>query len=136
MAWVLVALMALGSIALWTVVPLAWMWFAAAAGGTYFLTYLVALVGAPVTMLALAAVLYRIQSLHARLSGATDVTPERPAWLKSVRGESTRRPTTLLDVFLIVSAVCAVVALIVWYLGFADAINPSGPLAPGNEHGG
>lgn len=41
-----VALMAVGSIALWTVVPLMWIWFAAEAGGSYFVSYLVALAGA------------------------------------------------------------------------------------------
>ena len=132
---VLVALMAVGSLALWTVLPLAWVWLAAAVGGTYFLSYLVALVGAPLTMIALAVGLYRVQNLYARLSGASKAMPQRPAWLKSVGGERTRRPTTLLDVFLIASAVFAVIALIAWYFGLADAINPTGPLAPGDEHG-
>src|SRR5215211_1677503 len=134
-AWALVALMAVGSIALWTVVPLMWIWFAAEVGGSYFISYLVALAGAPLTMIALGIALYRVQNRYASLSGATDPVPQRQAWLRSINAERTRRPTTLLDLFLIVSAVVALVALIAWYFGFADAINPTGPLAPGNEHG-
>ena len=80
-----------------------WIWFAAEVGGSYFISYLVALAGAPLTMIALGIGLYRVQNRYASLSGATDPVPQRQPWLRSINAERTRRPTTLLDLFLIVS---------------------------------
>jgi len=37
---------------------------------------------------------------------------------------------TLLEIFLVVSAVVAVVVLVAWWAFLADSPNPSGPLQP------
>jgi hypothetical protein len=133
---VLIALMALGSLALWTAVPAAWLWLTRdlEPDGT---RYFIVITGCAITMPIGAALLYRLEAIYAEITGAArGRVPARSAWLRSVSDE--RRPRgrlTLLEIFLVVSAVIALVALVGWWAFLADTSNPSGPTAPGTEHG-
>jgi hypothetical protein len=135
-AIVLVALMALGSLALWTALPIAWLWLTREVEPEGA-RYLVVITGSAITMLIGAGFLYRLEAFYAQVIGAASGPIQaRSAWLRSVSDE--RRPRgrlTLLEVFLVVSAVVALVALVGWWAFLADSSNPSGPTAPGTEHG-
>ena len=104
----LLAVLAVGSLALWTVVPLGWISIGAAlSDGDSFRTYAVALVGAPPTMIVLAIGLQRIESIYARVLG-------RPG-------------RSVLEPMLVVWAIIAVITLVVWW-AVGNPITPSGPL--------
>ena len=105
----LLALLIVGCIALWTVVPLGWMWIGAQAGGGGGRAYLVALTGAPPTMLALGIALARVEVAY---------------WL--VRGERPSR--NLLETLLVASAI---LALVLFFVSIFFVQPPSsGPWSP------
>jgi hypothetical protein len=106
--------MALGSLTVWLGVPVAWFWLtrnlqSAAA------RYLIVIIGCPITMVLAAGLLYRLEAVYAQITGAAS---QGPASL------------TLLETFLVASALVALVALVGWWAFLADSANPSGPLQP------
>jgi hypothetical protein len=104
----LFAVLGIGSLALWTVVPLGWVSLGAELGdGDPFRTYAVAIVGAPPTMLALGIGLRQVEAMYMRVLG-------RPS-------------RSVLEPMLVLWAIVAVVALVVWW-AVGDPIEPSGPL--------
>jgi hypothetical protein len=104
--------MALGSLALWTAVPLGVLWGVAAMARTPVAIYLIALVACPAAMIAWGWGLYRINGLYLRLTGRP--VPERDT-------AAGGREVMLLDVLVVASTVVAVVALLVWWLVFAGS---------------
>jgi hypothetical protein len=125
----IVALMALGSLAIWTVIPGAWLWVTRdLSGGARFI---VCIAGSAITMLAAGALLYRLEGAHNRITGRPGREPAKPGWERSVAEQQrARRSLTLLDGLLVGSALVAAVALVVWWAFFADSPDPSGPLQP------
>jgi hypothetical protein len=122
--------MALGSLALWVAIPIAWLWLVRdlEPAGTRFL---VTIIGCVLTMGAAGWGLYRLQDVYARTAGVADGEPEQPRWLRSSAGSRLAgAPLSLLDRMLVGSAMIAVVALVVWWALFSDSSNPSGPLQP------
>jgi hypothetical protein len=107
-AAVLIAFMALGSLAVWIAIPVGWLWVTRdlQSPGARFL---IVLFCCPITMLSAAALLYRLEAAYEPRS---------------------RRPLSLVETFLVVSALIALVALVGWWFFFADTPNPSGPLQP------
>ena len=128
--WVLVVAMALGCFFLWTVIPLAWLWLAASVSDVHTTVYLVALVGCPVTMVLWGWVLYRVNDVYLRRRGEEPVA-RTPAWLASSREARGSRPAMLLDRLLVVSALLAPIAVLVWMV-----VSPSSdPPWPGSGFG-
>jgi hypothetical protein len=122
-----IALMAVGSLGLWTAIPLAWMLIAAWLSSSGYVAYLIALVGCVVTMVVWGWGLGRLNGVYDRLRGRSpDEGPIR--WSPGVRREA-----TLLDVMIVVSAVLALAIFLVWYLGFAGI--PSGTPWPDETSG-
>src|ERR687886_77030 len=123
LALVLVLLMAAGSIFLWIVVPVGWLWIASHATQTSAPTlgpYLLVLFAIPVTMWVVGKLLFKTNHLYERLTGqASEVRVQLP-WQKSLR-DSPRsgRPPTVLDVVMIVSVAIALVAFAIWFFFFA-----------------
>ena len=125
----LVALMAIGSLAMWTAVPAGWLVVVRnlQPAGT---RYVIAIVGCLATMVGTGVLLYRLEAVYVARKG-TAGDPAPPSWLRTVndQGAAARR-MSLLDVFLVVSAVIAMIALVAWWALLADNPNPSGPLQP------
>jgi hypothetical protein len=120
-ALVLVAL-ALGSLALWIAIPFGWFWLAGRLTDDYPSVYLVALAACPLSMIAFAVVLSRLNGLYYSLRSREMPAPARSAWLKAMSGErGGRRERTVLDVFMVVSATLALIALMVWMFAFAGS---------------
>jgi hypothetical protein len=111
----LVAAMAIGSLALWIAIPVAWLWLPRhlEPAGTRFL---VTIIGCTGTMVAAGWALYRLEASYIRTTGA------------AARGPG--RSMSLLDLFITASAVIAIVALVLWWAFLGDSSNPSGPLQP------
>jgi hypothetical protein len=109
--------MGAGSIALWTIIPLGWLWLGALLSDNAATIYVVALLGCPITMVLWGWGLYRINGVYLRLSG----------WSPAVAGTSSqvsaraRRPVMLLDVLVIASALLALGAFLVWFFVFSGS---------------
>ena len=133
---VLVVLMAIGSLALWIAIPATWLWLTRDLQPDTT-RYLIVIAGCAITMLVGAGLLYRVEAVYARMTGTASHLLAHSGWLRSVSDErGPRRRLTLLEIFLVVSAVVALAALVGWWAFLADSTSPSGPTAPGSEHGG
>jgi hypothetical protein len=110
----LVAVMALGSLALWVAVPVGWLWLTRnlEPAGTRFL---ITIVGCPLTMVGAGWALSRLENVYLRAGGIADAH------------ESPPRP---LERLLTASALLALVALVLWWVLLAGGSNPSGPMQP------
>jgi hypothetical protein len=122
--------MAVGSLAVWTAIPAAWLWLLRdlEPAATRFL---ITVPGCALTMFGAVLLLYRLEAAYERAGGAAPSAPPPPAWRRSA-GED-RRPgprLTFLDLCLVVSALLALAALVCWWALLADSPNPSGPLQP------
>ncbi len=122
--------MALGSLALWIAIPFAWLWLTRDLESVAT-RFLIVIAGCAITMAAAGAILFRLEAIYARITGSAGPVAEPPGYLRTVaQDRRPRRQLTLLETFLVVSAVVAVVALVAWWAFFADSPNPSGPLQP------
>ena len=123
-----VALMGIGSFALWTAVPIAWIAIAAWLSSVGYVIYLIALCGCVVTMAAWGWGLGRLNRVYLSLRGQLPDEPHK-GWVLGARREA-----TLLDVMIVASAALALLSFVVWYFGFADL--PSGTPWPDETSGG
>jgi hypothetical protein len=124
----LIGLMALGSVVMWIGVPLGLVYAAskiADSSQPSLGPYLLVLIGLPVGMALVGKALGVLDRAHQRLTGVGDEGPYRGAWTRSMRGEraSTRRGGVL-DRVMIVSVGVALVAMAVWFFGFAGSSLP------------
>jgi hypothetical protein len=118
----LIAVMALGSVAVWTVIPLGGLWLASQVSLSY--TQLsagplfVAAVGIPIAMVLAGKALARVERLYLRLAGTAPTGRTVPPWRRSLTDS---RPTQLsvLDRIMVGSVVLAVIAFAVWFFLFA-----------------
>lgn len=128
-ALMLIVLMAAGSVAMWVVVPVFWLWLASKLqeGSQPSLgPYLVVIAGIPVSMFVIGKVLARLDRLYATVLGAPRQQRIQASWQKSMRGErGSTRQRTVLDSVMIVSVGIALVAFGVWFFGFAGSSLPT-----------
>src|SRR3954470_17345498 len=127
-ALLLVALMALGSVFLWIVVPVGWLWIASHSTDTSAPTlgpYLLVIFAVPITMWLVGKVLFRTNRLYERVTGTdSEVRVQLPRH-KSMRDSATPgRRTTVLDVVMISSVGVALLAFGVWFFLFAHTSMP------------
>ena len=125
----LVVLMAIGSVALWLVIPVAWIYGISHTVKSTQPTlgpYVLILIGVPTSMFIVGKLLYRLNSVYERLTGqASEVRVQMP-WHRSMRGErAPQRRTTVLDLVMIVSVAFALVAFGVWFFFFAGSSLPN-----------
>ena len=126
----LVVLMALGSLALWIAIPAGWLWVTRDLQplGARFL---IVIVGCVSSMVGAGVFLFRLEAVYARTKGMAEPELAAPGWLRSVGdARRPRRRATLLEIFLVLSALAALVVLVLWWAFLADSPNPSGPLQP------
>jgi hypothetical protein len=124
----LIVLMAVGSIVMWVVNPVFWLWLASHLETTSqpgFGPYVMVLVGIPLTMVVVGKGLSRLNSAYGSVTGTTPKVRVRMPWLRSLRGERTSgRPRTVLDVVMVISVSLAVAAFLIWFFGFAGSSLP------------
>lgn len=124
----LIALMALGSIAMWIGLPIALLYLAsniADSSQPSLGPYLLVLIGLPVGMFAFVKVLAALDRAYARVTGRED-DPYQPAWMRSLRGErsSAQRSATVLDVVMVLSVGAALLVGAIWFFLFAGSSLP------------
>jgi hypothetical protein len=125
----LVLLMAVGSVALWLVVPLAWIYLAASLVKTTQPTlgpYVLIIVGVPISMFIVGKLLYRLNGVYERLTGQDAEVRVQLPWHRSMRGERVaQRRTTVLELVMIISVSIALVAFGIWFFFFAGSSLPN-----------
>ena len=124
----LIALMVLGSLMLWLGNPVIWLWIGShvttsqqAGFGPYMLVAFGILVSTILVSMALA----RLNRAYERVSGRQARVRVRLPWLRSLRDD--RAPAadvSVLDLILVLSAMTALTAFAVWFLGFAGSSLP------------
>jgi hypothetical protein len=125
----LIAAIFVGSLALWIAVPYASLWIASHLSDDATTVVLAVLIICPVAMVAFGLVLARLYRVYLRVSGADVIRRGRSAWLGSLSGDRVRRgPRPVLEVSLTVSAVVAVVLMLVWFFVFAENPMPGSPV--------
>jgi hypothetical protein len=136
----LIALMLIGSLALWLGDPALWLWITSRLQSTQpsMGPYALMLVGITLTAVVLGKGLARLNRLYARVTGTAPTVRIVVPWRRSMRDarhggsddEDTRVPVGLLEVMMVLAVVIALCALAVWFF----VIHPAPPL-PGGPGG-
>ncbi len=128
-AGIVVIAMLLAALSLWTAIPLSWIYIGSKVSHTQFPSggpYMVVAVGIVVSVLAVAWLIGRLNSLYVRITGSNRLASMRPTWLKSVRDtSSTAAPTTVVEAVLMSSVLLAALALTVWFFILAGSPLPN-----------
>jgi hypothetical protein len=125
----LVLVMAAGSIVMWLVSPLAWLWIASrmtSSSQPSIGPYLLVLVGMTLTAVVIGKGLGIVNRAHMRATGRLQDKREHATWNRSMRGE--RRSTQdrgILDSVMFVSVGAAFVLFGIWFFAFAGSSLPS-----------
>jgi hypothetical protein len=129
-AVLLVLMMGVGSVVLWIGLPVGWVWVASRtvkSSQPSLGPYLLVLFATPVSMWLWSKLLFRLNDLYSRLTGQSHEVRTQLPWHKSMRGErGSTRPTTVLDLVMIVSVSIALTAFGVWFFFFAGSSLPGG----------
>lgn len=124
----LITLMVVGSVAVWTVIPIAGLWVASqlsdSNGQIGVVPLLVAAGGIPAAMAFAIALLARVEHLHMRLTGTAPQARVVPAWRRSL-GDSRSVRLTVLDRIMVASVLMAAIAMGVWFFAFAGSSLPA-----------
>jgi hypothetical protein len=120
----LLAALAAGALALWTVVPAGALWTAAhlSAGPS---GYLAAALLIPAAIGLGGRGLVRIEDSYLRLTGASAPVRTVPAWRRSISDTGSNRATSVLDSIMAGSVLTAVASFAIWFLFFAHTQLPS-----------
>lgn len=132
--------MAVGSVSMWIVNPLGWLWVAsqlqAESHRVGLGPYMLLLTGVVVTAVILAVGLAQLNRLYGRVTGAPPELRVVLPWHRSLRDarhggqDEPGRPVGVLDVVMVVSVVLCVMAFLVWYF----LTNPTPPgVGPGGS---
>jgi hypothetical protein len=118
-----IAAMVLGSLALWTVVPLGVVWLVArlSGGPQSMLLYFAAFVGIIAAMSAGGMALGALERIYLGMTGAETPRSPTPAWRRSVSDSMAKRPASLLEKIMTGTVLVAVCATASWFLLFAPA---------------
>lgn len=121
--------MLFAALALWTAIPLTWIYIGSKVSHTQFPSngpYFVVAVGIIVSVLIDAWLIARLNALYMRITGTNRLSPMRPNWLRSMR--DTAEPvgtTTVVEVVLIGSVLLALVAMTIWFFLLAGSPLPN-----------
>src|SRR3954453_6342673 len=125
----LVLVMAAGSIVMWLVSPVVWLWIASRMTSSRQPSlgpYLLVLVGMVLTAVVIGKFLGVVNRTHMRVTGRLTNKRDHATWNRSMRGE--RRPTNdrgVLEHVMLISVGCALVLFGVWFFAFAGSSLPT-----------
>src|SRR5690242_14784059 len=117
--------MLLAAFSLWTAIPLSWIYIASKLSQTQFPAggpYAVVAVGIVGSVLIVAWLIGRLNSLYVRLTGTNRLAPIRPGWLKSMRDTAPMTSSvTVVEAVLMGSVMLAALALTAWFFILAGS---------------
>ena len=122
----MIALMAVGGLAMWIANPVLWLWITSSLqDGTQpsMGPYALMLLGIVLTCVAIGKGLSVLNRHYARVTGSTPKVRVIVPWRRSLRGGRSQRretdgrmPVSVLDVIMVVSVVLAVASFSTWYV--------------------
>jgi DNA-binding transcriptional regulator YbjK len=120
--------MLIAALALWTAIPLGWIWIGSKVAETQFPAegpYAVVAVGIIVSIVADAWLIGRLNALYVQVTGTNRLASMRPSWLKSVRDTgASAGATTVVEAVMVASAMLAGLVLIAWFFFLAGSPLP------------
>jgi hypothetical protein len=121
--------MLLAALALWTAIPLGWIWIGSKVSPTQFPAegpYAVVAIGIIVTIVLDAWLIGRLNVLYVRVTGTNRLAPMRPNWLKSMRDTSgDAGTTTVVEAVLMGSVLLAGFVFVAWFFLLAGSPLPN-----------
>src|SRR3954449_5697273 len=136
----LIALMLIGSLALWLGDPVLWLWITSRLQSTQASMgpYALMLLGITLTAVAIGKGLSRLNRFYAKVTGTDSTVRIVVPWRRSMRDarhggstdEDKRGPVGLLEVVMVIAVVIAVCALALWFF----IVHPAPP-RPGGPGG-
>ena len=128
-AFGLIALMAIGSVVLWLVVPFGWLYAVSQiydSSEPKMGSFVMVLVGIPLTMVVVAKLLGRLNRIYGEITNTTPQVRVVLPWHRSMRDErDAGYPATILDVVMVCSVAFAVLCLLIWFIVAAGNPLPS-----------
>ena len=124
----LIILMAIGSIAMWLVVPVGLVYLASQlqdSSQPSLGPYLVVIFGLPIGMVVIGKLLGKLDRYYHKVTGTEREVRVQMPWMKSMRGErDTGRPFRMLNVVMVVSVSLAGLCFGIWFFLFAGSSLP------------
>jgi|SRR6476619_1326623 len=121
--------MLLAALALWTAIPVGWIWIGSKVATTQFPAegpYAVVAIGIIVTIVLDAWLIGRLNALYVRITGTNRLAPMRPSWLKSMRDTgSAAGATTVVEAVLMGSVLLAGFVFVAWFFLLAGSPLPN-----------
>jgi hypothetical protein len=121
--------MLLAAFSLWTAIPLSWVYIGSKVSHTQFPSggpYAVVAVGIIASVLFVAWLIGRLNSLYVRITGTNRLSPIRPTWLRSMRDAApVQSSVTVVEAVLMGSVMLAALALTVWFFLLAGSPIPN-----------
>ncbi|HET7590549.1 MAG TPA: hypothetical protein VFK14_10275 [Solirubrobacterales bacterium] len=121
--------MLLAAFSLWTAIPLTWVYIASKLSQTQFPSggpYAIVAVGIVASILFVAWLIGRLNTLYIRITGTNRLEPIRPTWLKSMRDTGPARSSvTVVEAVLMGSVLMAMLALTLWFFLWAGSPIPN-----------
>ena len=125
----LIIVMAVGSVVLWLVIPVAWIYGVSQMVDTtqpQLGPYLAIIVGVPATMWFFGRFLYKMNQVYERVTGQTSEVRVQLPWHRSMRGErDTGRRTNVLEFVMICSVALCLLVFGIWFFFFAGSSLPT-----------
>lgn len=125
----LFVVMLIAALALWTAIPLGWVYIGSKVSDTQFPSqgpYAIVAVGILVSIVLDAWLIGRLNDLYVRTTGTNRLTPMRPAWLRSMRDSSAPvGSTTVVEAVLMGSVLVAAAAFVAWFFLLAGSPLPN-----------
>lgn len=121
--------MLFAALAIWTAIPLSWIYIGSKVSTTQFPSqgpYFVVAAGIIVSILLVAWLIGRLNRLYVQITGTNRLEPMRPTWLKSMRDTSPNAgATTVVEAVLMGSVLLAALCLTVWFFFLAGSPIPN-----------
>jgi hypothetical protein len=118
------------ALALWTAIPLGWIWIGSKVSETQFPDegpYAVVAIGIIVSIVIDAWLIGRLNATYMRITGTDRLSPMRPSWLKSMRESSAPAgTTTVVEAVLMGSVLLAGLVFVGWFFLLAGSPLPTG----------
>ncbi|HMJ72700.1 MAG TPA: hypothetical protein VK471_04950 [Solirubrobacterales bacterium] len=130
MASAVFAVMLLTALALWTAIPVGWIWIGSKVATTQFPAagpYAVVGIGIILTIVLDAWLIGRLNALYMRITGTNRLAPMRPSWLKSMRdsGGGAAGTTTVVEAVMMGSVLLAGLVFVGWFFLLAGSPLPN-----------
>jgi hypothetical protein len=125
----LVVVMAVGSIVIWLVSPVAWLFLASrmtSSSQPSLGPYLLVIVGMAITAVVVGKFLGMVNRTHMRVTGRMHDKREHATWNRSMRGERKAvNDRGVLEQVMMISVGCALVVFGIWFFAFAGSSLPT-----------